>query len=479
MSQSSIGNSWCNLHPRVKDTLGVLLFCLVLGGMLWRMSHKVLIPNQPKLSEARGTEGMGDYRDAVYYPIRAVLDGVNPYDCETKLLRVDGQPRYLQDPRYPVLNIFPLFSPLILLLFSPFGLIADFRLSMWCYGTFNVVLLLVFAYALWRAVGKVPSVGGVAALAAVILITQPGRANFIAGQVALPLTLALFGALQWARSKPWLSGFMLTLASFKPTFGVPLGLLMLCRKDFRAAGLGALLSGLIAAAGLLFIFSRSGDLENIVPILQQNQRELEAHPGVNPATSTARIDGLAATDRWLGKNSSSLLRIAVPLLVLSLAGATVWKRAGELPGEGVIGPTGLIVILAALLSIYHLFYDALPLWIPILSLLVAPQEVWRGFSVLSQRLLLALLIVPVLNVFCTLSFKGALDRFIASDFPAAAGMFWAFGCTASGISLMAAFLLAVSLELSRKREPASLNSHAGFTSDSDVVIKSRHSPLLV
>jgi hypothetical protein len=463
MSQFAIGNFWRDVHPRVKDMLGVLLFCLVLGGMLWRMSHKVLIPGEPKLSEARGTEGMGDYRDAVYYPIRAALDGVNPYDCETKLPRPDGQPRYLQDSRYPVLNIFPLFSPLILLLFSPFGLIGDFQLSMWCYGTFNVVLLLVFASALWRAVGKVPSVGGVAALAALILITQPGRANFIAGQVALPLTLALFEALQWARSKPWLSGLMLTLASFKPTFGVPLGLLMLCRKDFRAAGLGALLASLIAAAGLFFVFSRSGDLANIIPILKQNQHDLEAHPGVNPGTSTARIDGLAATDRWFGKSGGTTLRIAVPLVVLSLAGVAVWKRSNDFPGEGATGPSGLIVILAALLSIYHLFYDALPLWIPVLSLLLAPREIWRGYSVHSQRLLLAFLAVPIFNVFCTLSFKGALDRFLASDFPAAAGMLWAFGCTASGISLIAAFLLAVSQELSRKREPAepaSFDTHA-------------------
>jgi hypothetical protein len=471
MNQFASIEVWRNLHPRVKDTLGVLLFCLVLGGMLWRMSHKVLIPGEPKLSEARGTEGMGDYRDAVYYPIRAVRDGVNPYDCETKLPRPDGQPRYLQDSHYPVLNIFPLFSPLILLLFLPFGLIGDFQLSMWCYGTFNVVLLLAYAYALWRAVGKMPSVGGVATLAAVILITQPGRANFIAGQVALPLTLPLFGALQWARSKPWLSGLMLTLASFKPTFGVPLGLLMLCRKDFRAAGLGALLSSTIAAAGLFFIFSRSGDLAKIIPILKQNQHELGAHPGVNPTTSTARIDGLAATDRWFGKTSGTTLRIAVPLVVLSLAGVAVWKRANDFPREGAIGPGGLIVILAALLSIYHLFYDALPLWIPILSLLVAPWEIWRGYSVVSQRLLLALLAVPILNVFCTLSFKEAIDHFVASDFPAAAGMLWALGCTASGISLIAAFLLAVSLELSRKPEPAAVDTHATFTPDSNIALK--------
>lgn len=450
MSLTGLINCWRDVHPRVKDTLGVLLFCLVLGGMAWRMSHKVLIPGEPKLSEARGTEGMGDYRDAVYYPIRAALDGVNPYDCETELPRADGQPRYLQDPRYPVLNIFPLFSPLILLLFSPFALIEDFRLSMLCYGAFNVGLLLVYAYALWRAVGKQPSVGSVAALAAIILITQPGRANFIAGQVALPLTLALFGALHWGRSKPWLSGLMLTLASFKPTFGVPLGLLMLCRKDFRAAGLGALLSSVIAAGGLLLIFSRSGDLENIIPILKQNQHELEAHPGVNPATSTARIDGLAATDRWFGTRGKTLLKIAVPLLVLSLAGFAVWKRADDVPSEGAVGIIGLVVILTVLLCIYHLFYDALPLWIPILSLLAAPRDVWRGHSMVTRRILLGLLFVPIVNVFCTLSFKAALDRILTTDFPAVANLLWAFGCTASGLSLTAAFILSIHAAMTRR-----------------------------
>lgn len=449
MSMTTLIDCWRDVHPRVKDALGVLLFVAILGGMVWRMSHKVLIPGEPKLSEARGTEGMGDYRDAVYYPIRATLDGVNPYDCETEP-RANGQPRYRNNPRYPVLNIFPLFSPLILLLFSPFALIEDFRLSMVCYGAFNVLLLLVYAFALWRAVGRQPTVGSVAALAAVILITQPGRANFIAGQVALPLTLALFGALQWGRSQPWLSGLMLTLASFKPTFGVPLGLLMLCRQDFRAAGLGALLSGVIATGGLLLIFSRSGDLERIVPILQQNQHELEAHPGVNPATSTARIDGLAATDRWFGKSGGAFLKIAVPLLVLSLAGLAVWKRAEDLPNEGAMGIVGLVVILAVLLSIYHLFYDALPLWIPILSLLAAPRDVWRGHSMLTRRILLGFLFVPIVNVFCALSFKAALDRVLTTDFPALANLLWAFGCTASGLSLSAAFFLSVYAAMTRQ-----------------------------
>ena len=435
-----------SLSPRVKDALGVAFFCLILGCMIWRMSHKVLIPGEPKLSAERGTEGMTDFRDAVYFPIRAALDGVNPYDCETELPRPDGKLRYRNDPRYPVLNIFPLFSPLILLLFLPFGLIDDFTLSMWCYGAFNIVLLLVFSFALWRSVGQQATVGSVAGLAGLILITQPGRANFIAGQLALPLTLSLFGALHWARTRPWLSALALTLASFKPTFGVPLGLLMLCRRDFRAGAIGILLSGAIGLAGLLFIFGRSGDLGNIAAILKQNQHELEAHPGVNPATSTARIDALAATDRWLGRSGESVLRIAAPLLVLSLAGVVVWKRGLE--SGGALGPSGLAIILAVLLSVYHLFYDAIPLWIPILSLLFAPQ-LWSGYSSSAKGLLLGLLSVPVVNVFCTLSFKAALDR-LGDYLPEkAAEIIWGLGCTANGLSLLVAFGFLVACEIQR------------------------------
>lgn len=439
-----------SLSPRVRDALGAAFFCLVLAVMLWRMSHKVLIPGQPQLSAERGTEGMTDFRDAVYYPIRAVLDGVNPYDCETEAPRPDGRPRYRNDPRYPVLNIFPLFSPLILVVFLAFGLIDDFVLSMWCYGAFNIGLLFVFSYALWRSTGRRPGLGSVAGLAGVILITQPGRANFIAGQLALPLTLALFGALHWARNRPWLSALALTIASFKPTFGVPLGLLMLCRRDFRAAGAGLLLSGAIALAGILLVFGRSGDLANIVPILLHNQQELEAHPGVNPATSAARIDAQSVIGRWLGSGEGAFLQIAAPLTVLSLAALVLWKRGSQTESHGASGASGLVIILAVLLSIYHLFYDALPLWIPIMSLLFAPAQTWKEYPRSAQRLLLVLLAVPILNVFCTHSFKAALDRLVAPTSQGLADAAWNLGCTASGLSLSAALLLMVGLELLTK-----------------------------
>ena len=35
MSLTAIINCWRDVHPRVKDTLGVLLFCAVLGVMLF------------------------------------------------------------------------------------------------------------------------------------------------------------------------------------------------------------------------------------------------------------------------------------------------------------------------------------------------------------------------------------------------------------------------------------------------------------
>lgn len=458
MSQPSTPTWWGNFPPRLKDVLGIVFFCLALGGMLWRMNHKVLIPGEPRLSAERGTEGMTDFRDAVYYPIRAALDGVNPYDCETKTGRADGRPRYRNDPRYPVLNIFPVFSPLILLLFLPVGLIDDFTVSMWCYGTFNIALLLIYSYSLWRAVGKVPRAGGVAALAGIMLLTQPGRANFIAGQLALPLTLALFGALHWARSKPWLSSMALTVASFKPTFGVPLGLLMLFRRDFYAAGIAFLASSAVAVAGLVIVFGRSGDLGKIVPILKQNQQELEAHPGVHPTTSAARIDALTTISHWTGGSSGETVRVAVPLAILGLAAVVLGMRSRTGDVQGAMGPAGLVIILSVLLCIYHLFYDAMPLWIPVMSLYFAPQRYWQGYFKGSRRMLLGLLCLPIVNIFCTQSFKSFLDGFVADHFPSLAEAAWTVGCTASGVSLMLAFLLVGGQEMRQ-----STNAGKGMT----------------
>jgi hypothetical protein len=67
------------------------------------------------------------------------------------------------------------------------------------------------------------------------LITTPGRANFNAGQITLPVVLGSLAAVYYASRYPKLAVLGLTLAVFKPTFGVPIGILLMVRGNCRVA----------------------------------------------------------------------------------------------------------------------------------------------------------------------------------------------------------------------------------------------------
>ena len=137
-----------------KNVAGAALLFTTLAILGLRLSQIVLIPGEPQQSDAAGRNGLTDFRDVVYYPLRAVLDGVNPYDCDTQTPLPSGEPRYRQ--RYPVFNIFPLYSPLVLILYWPLC-IFDFATSATIFAISNVLLVLVLAYSAWRWIGVRPA----------------------------------------------------------------------------------------------------------------------------------------------------------------------------------------------------------------------------------------------------------------------------------------------------------------------------------
>src|SRR4051794_34484387 len=106
------------VSPRTWDLLGVAVLALVLLVLSYRQTRFLVTPGDPARSAAEGRHGLADFQDVIYYPLHALRDGVNPYDAGLEPLS-DGSPRYRQ--RYPVLNLFPLYSPLLFLLFWPWG----------------------------------------------------------------------------------------------------------------------------------------------------------------------------------------------------------------------------------------------------------------------------------------------------------------------------------------------------------------------
>ena len=67
-------------------------------------------------------------------------------------------------------------------------------------------------------------------------------------------------ALYFTRRKPWLAGLGLFLASIKPTFGVPLGVLMLVRRQYRPVAIACAVSVSLNLAVSIALIHRSGGL---------------------------------------------------------------------------------------------------------------------------------------------------------------------------------------------------------------------------
>ncbi|MFN8644343.1 MAG: hypothetical protein U0802_22805 [Candidatus Binatia bacterium] len=141
-----------------RTALAALLFAAVAGLLALRAWHLVNEPGAP--SHERWV--LQDFRDAIYYPVVAALDGVNPYDV----------PAYRS--RYPVGQEFPVYSPLTLLLHLPYGLL-PYRAAEAAYVAVTLALTLLLAGVSLRLAGAAARADRVLILAALLLLSRPGR----------------------------------------------------------------------------------------------------------------------------------------------------------------------------------------------------------------------------------------------------------------------------------------------------------------
>ena len=419
----------------LRDVAAVAVFLTLLAGMSWR------------LYEHRGLEGpatadrwaLGSYRDATYYPLRAVYDGVNPYDTVR-----DGDPnRYMQ--RYPVYDTLPLYSPLILMVFAPLAVL-PYGASGIAFTAINVVLFVVLAWVTLRVIGRRPGVAGVFGLATLLLASQPGRGTFNAGQVAVPLAIAALGALHWGDRKAWKSSAYLAFLTLKPTSGGPLGLLLAARRDWRSMLGGFAAGGILCVVGIVIIFSRSGDLSvaKVAQVLLRNQSDFAEDPTSVPQTNKGRID-IPAVVEYLAGNSLPDWGIAlVAVGVLAITGWVLWRA--DRPGtvQSAASTTSALAILAMFVCVYHNIYDLPLLIVPIAACATAAHASWKEVAPLWRWILFALLVIPMVNFFWTDGFRLILAqggiRWGASSGSFAAGLY-AFCCAANGLALTIAWAI--------------------------------------
>jgi hypothetical protein len=324
--------------------------------------------------------GMMDFYGNIYYPVRAFLDGVDPYD-PVKFRAL-----------YPVEMPYPLHAPINLALHLPFGLLSPQAAGI-AYFALSALLVLPLAYIALRLAALTPN-GKVPFLAAGTLLSRPGHWDLVLGQRGVFLSLAVYVALLFARSNPLLSGTGIAVSMIKPTWGVPLTILLLAAGAGRAVARGVVLSAIVNIPVLMILLLREGGIHEFLQVLAAGQHAWATLPEVNPAVSYGRLDAATTLSRFLGYPLSSWAQavLTTGILFIGAVALRTLRRRSRVEAESV---AVAIICLGVLLCAYHNGYDLVLLLAPCVALL------WHRQGVPSARWvrwgMITLFMIPAIN----------------------------------------------------------------------------------
>jgi hypothetical protein len=419
----------------IRVVAALSLFSLVVSALTWRtVTHLHQLGREDDALRF----GMCDFRDVIYFPTRAVLDGVNPYDSEP----TSDASRYLG--RYPAGNVFPLYSPLLILLDSPLQLL-PYHFGMAFYGIFNVALVALVAWLALRANELNGGIVGTIILATAMLVSRPGQSNFYYGQLALPMTLCAIVATQWTGKRPAWAILSLVLATIKPTFGGPLLIMLLCQRQWKVALWGGAVGGGLAALGFAFIFLFCSPGKPALAVLRENVTQTEADPGFDAQQTGIRLDAVLIAERLLPTRYADAAKAIVPVVILALSGLVLWllsNRAMDPTCSWILAP---LVMVTTLLCVFHAAYDALLLTMPIVGLIWGPRAPGRGKVDQGIRwILMGLLLMPAVNVFSSRQFLNAVQPYLGTLASTQDGSWlWSTASILNGMCLLIAWMMLV------------------------------------
>jgi Protein of unknown function (DUF2029). len=340
-----------------------------------------------------------DFRDAIYYPVVALRDGVNPYNVDS----------YYQ--HYPVGQEFPLYTPIHLLVNAPL-LLFSFSTARAVNFGWNLFLVLGLAATALRLAGMRLSTAGVFGLGTLILLSDPGKFDLRTGQPTLMIVIAVSLALRARRNPastedsersipsaalPIVVGAVaLAVVWTKPTFAIPLTVLLLVRGRTRVAALGTTLGIALSAVVLPSLVNAAGGLNRLVQSWQDSAR-VTSRSKQSKLGSGLRIDVANTFVRVTHLHPSETVGAIGGLLLLAAGAWLVWKLHRRDPDgdrEELVITLGCLLILT---SAYHVPYDYLLLVGPLLMLARRRPLHAIAWPYRVRPAVIALLIVPMID----------------------------------------------------------------------------------
>ena len=325
--------------------------------------------------------GLCDFHNAVYFPGLAFARGENPYAAGYAA-------------KYPVNREMSPYSPLLLPFASCLGVL-PLRMAEYVWYSTNVLLIFILSAALLYIARITINPQRLLLVASLILLSRVGQSNQILGQFGIYFSLFTLVAVGYARTNRYLSALGLALASIKPTFGIPLILMMLLGKKVQPVVLGVLFAGLGAGMSLSWIVVH--EPQQLLASFGNSQNAIVADKDVDPDSAWMRTDLTSVVVRNLALASDLKVELLGMLIILLPAFLALWKLSNS-PSSSETSSLELATITTMIpLCIYHLSYDLLVV-LPALALALSGRIfTTQKRPSLFRYAYIALLVFPLFN----------------------------------------------------------------------------------
>ncbi|TWU58819.1 hypothetical protein Poly51_15990 [Rubripirellula tenax] len=346
-------------------------------------------------------QGMCDFHNGIYFPTRAVLDGISPYGADYAAAN-------------PVARQIPFFLPSILVLHTPW-VVMPLHVAEVTYFLFSLFMIIAIGAVVSASIGRPIRADLTLAVAAALVFSRGGHITLFDGYFTFELVLATYLAIHWGDRRPWRAAVMLAVVASKPTYILPLGFIMLARGNVKAIIIGAVLS--IVAAGIPFAWiayhEGEGDIGRGIEILRNDFTESQeihrAQDDESPVFSWTRVDALAVVAKWAGKDPKEAAHLVAMFVFLIPSMLLLHQRRRAGLDDGLVGVTGALILLTSLVSLYHQSYDTMLMVGPLAAVLMKTPSSWASISGFWRLALVGLWSVPLFNYVSTRMIMGRID----------------------------------------------------------------------
>jgi len=346
----------------------------------------------PKAEFDWSARGLSDFH-SMYTYATAFRRGLSPYESH------ETEDLVTSRPSAP-------FSPLIFFIMWPLSMfpmpVADVLLCMANLAMIGWIARQVFTYA-----GVQVDRGWWLAVFGFLVFSRAGHITLYTGYMTPLLVIGTLMAFQYGEKKPWLSGIGILLASTKPTYVVPLLIILGFRRNYKAAAIGLVLSGAAVFAGLTWLAADSS-YSHVLSTIQHGQDAFRDDVSEFPINTWTRIDLVGMFAKIIDWNPDKNVYLAAMVVLLIPPGLVIRKIALDERNSSATGLSAFIGVLALLVGIYHHAYDCLLFSVPWLALVLFGRQTLSQVP-RSQRVAIGtLLLVPTINYASTLAFRNLM-----------------------------------------------------------------------